>query len=211
MELSVTQRSQIFSRALEELLSSGYTFIPIKKVDSYCIDSGVVLEKKGKFYGLLTIKYFKLPIGYEDKRIEQYSQYSVGLYELESDFTPTRELSIRMHYQSGNPLNTLLKEYGTYYSAFFGRDSYGTETRRYYSNLDETEEIVIKRYNRRQWHEYEESRVINTFYLEKTNWKRFRRAVTVESKPNMYVLTNKNGNKLRLDKHSHYGERLERA
>lgn len=179
MKLSGTDINKAYSEQLAKLLLDGYTFVVArengsleKNKDDY---AKIDLEKDGKRY----------EFGYWYESINQ----STGKHIL--------TLTERVKYSWWSlekELNNLLSEPYTYYSYNFGMDR-AYEPYKYFtfSTEEEALELYEKRKQRAEYHRWENQCIVNTFKVAKTNYKGFRKDVTVESLRYSYRLTNKNG------------------
>lgn len=98
-------------------------------------------------------------------------------------------------------VNNLLSEPYIYYSYIF---EYGGEYELYkyfiFSTEEEALELYEKRKQRAEYREWVRQHIVNTFKVAKTNYKGFKKDVTVESLRSSYMLTNKNGRKASISK-----------
>lgn len=69
-----------------------------------------------------------------------------------------------------------------------------------FSTKEEALELYKKRKQRSEYREWKNQRILNTFKVAKTNYKGFKKDVTVESLRYSYILTSKNGRKASISK-----------
>ena len=186
MKLSGRDINKAYSEQLAKLLLDGYTFVVArengsleKNKDDY---AKIDLEKDGKSY----------EYGYWYDTINQ----STGKYTL--------ILTEKVKYSWWSlqeEVNNLLPEPYTYYSYIF---EYGGEYEPYkyftFSTEEEALELYEKRKQRKEYREWARQHIVNTFKVAKTNYKGFKKDVTVESLRSSYMLTNKNGRKASIGK-----------
>ena len=186
MKLSGTDINKAYSEQLAKLLLDGYTFVVArengsleKNKDDY---AKIDLEKDGKRY----------EFGYWYESINQ----STGKHTL----TLTEKVKYSW-WDKYAEINNLLVEPYTYYSYVFGL---GGEHELYkyfiFSTKEEALELYEKRKQRSEYREWARQHIVNTFKVAKTNYKGFKKDVTVESLRHSYMLTNKNGRKASIGK-----------
>ena len=202
MELSPTQVNERFTKPLLELLQEGYILRPTKKADYI---EGIALEKGEDKFILMSHRS-------EADVNKKYSatQHDIILVrlqdELELSSFENGELYL-FDYCGRNIHSPIVKTYDTYYSIYFPNPYYwDSGITRYYDNKIEATKIAEKRYNRKQWKEFQEAGVLFTFSFAKTPWKGLRRNVMVEVTRDYYILTNQNGKKTRVWKTLNCGE-----
>jgi hypothetical protein len=186
MKLTGTEINKAYSEQLAKLLLDGYTLVVARENGSLEKNNAdfakVVLEKDGKIY----------EFGYWYENINQ----STGKHTL------TLTESVKYSWWSlQEEVNNLLSEPYTYYSYTFGQGG-GYEPYKYFtfSTEEEALELYEKRKQRAEYREWVGKHIVNTFKVAKTNYKGFKKDVTVESLPYSYRLTNKNGRKAILSK-----------
>lgn len=179
MKLSGKDINKAYSEQLAKLLLDGYTLVVArengsleKNKDDY---AKIDLEKDGKRY----------EFGYWYESINR----STGKHTL----TLTEKVKYSW-WDKYAEINNLLVEPYIYYSYIF---EYGGEYEPYkystFSTEEEALELYEKRKQRAEYHEWENQCIVNTFKVAKTNYKGFKKDVTVESLRYCYRLTNKNG------------------
>ena len=183
MKLTGTDINKAYSEQLAKLLLDGYTFVVArengsldKNKDDY---AKIDLEKDGKRYEL----------GFWYENINQ----STGKHTL--------ILTEKVKYSWWSlqeEVNNLLSEPYTYYSYNFG--IYEHHKYFVFSSEEEALELYEKRKQRAEYREWVGKHIVNTFKVAKTNYKGFKKDVTVESLPYSYRLTNKNGRTANVSK-----------
>lgn len=188
MKLTGTEINKAYSEQLAKLLLDGYTFVVArengsldKNKDDY---AKIDLEKDGKRYEL----------GFWYESINQ----STGKHTL------TLTEKVKYSWWSLEEVNNLLSEPYIYYSYIF---AYGGEYEPYkyftFSTEEEALELYEKRKQRKEYREWAIQHIVNTFKVAKTNYKGFKKDVTVESLRYSYKLTNKNGRVMFINKRWH--------
>jgi hypothetical protein len=186
MKLTGADINKAYSEQLAKLLLDGYTLVVARENGSLDRTNDdfakVVLEKDGKRY----------EFGYWYNSINN----STGKHTL--------TLTERVKYSWWNlekEVNNLLSEPYTYYSYTFGMDrTYELYKYFVFSTEEETLELYEKRKQRAEYREWVRQHIVNTFKVAKTNYKGFKKDVTVESLRSSYMLTNKNGRKASISK-----------
>ena len=186
MKLTGADINKAYSEQLAKLLLDGYTLVVARENGSLDRTNDdfakVVLEKDGKRY----------EFGYWYNSINN----STGKHTL--------TLTERVKYSWWNlekEVNNLLSEPYTYYSYTFGMDrTYELYKYFVFSTEEETLELYEKRKQRAEYREWVRQHIVNTFKVAKTNYKGFKKDVTVESLLSSYMLTNKNGRKASISK-----------
>ena len=101
-------------------------------------------------------------------------------------------------YEEGN--NLLEKSFTCYNYVF----ELGNEHELYkyftFSTEEEALELYKKHKKRAEYREWMGQHIVNTFKVAKTNYKGFKKDVTIESLPYSYIFINKNGRKASLSK-----------
>lgn len=186
MKLTGADINKAYSEQLAKLLLDGYTMVVARENGSLERTSDdfakVVLEKDGKRYDF----------GYWYESIN----HSTGKHTL------TLTESVKYFWWSlKKEVNNLLSEPYTYYSHTLGVDR-TDEIYKYFvfSTKEEALELYEKRRQRAEYREWVGKHIVNTFKVAKTNYKGFKKDVTVESLPYSYRLTNKNGRTANVSK-----------
>ena len=186
MKLTGTDINKAYSEQLAKLLLDGYTLVVARENGSLEKNNAdfakVVLAKDGKRY----------EFGYWYENINQ----STGKHTL------TLTESVKYSWWNlQKEVSNLLSEPYTYYSYTFGQSG-AYEPYKYFtfSTEEEALELYEKRKQRAEYHRWENQCLINTFKVAKTNYKGFKKDVTVESLRYSYRLTNKNGRKATISK-----------
>lgn len=186
MKLTGADINKAYSEQLAKLLLDGYTLVVARENGSLDRTNDdfakVVLEKDGKRY----------EFGYWYESIN----HSTGKHTL------TLTESVKYSWWSlHEEVNNLLSEPYIYYSYIF---EYGGEYELYkyfiFSTEEEALELYEKRKQRAEYREWVRQHIVNTFKVAKTNYKGFKKDVTVESLRSSYMLTNKNGRKASISK-----------
>lgn len=179
MKLSGTDINKAYSEQLAKLLLDGYTFVVARENGS--------LEKNKDDYA-------KIDLGKDGKRYEFGYWYESINHSIGKHILTLTERVKYSWWSLEKEMNNLLSEPYTYYSYVF---EYGGEHEPYkyftFSTEEEALELYEKRKQRAEYHEWESQCIVNTFKVAKTNYKGFRKDVTVESLRYSYRLTNKNG------------------
>lgn len=186
MKLSGTEINKAYSEQLAKLLSEGYQLVIARDNGSLnsekTIREMVVLEKEGKQY--------EFGFWYEGLN-RNTGKYTLNLMEF--DKHPLKcEIS-----ESENLLETPF----IYYSYTFGLEGIYHPYKYFaFSTEEEALELYEKRKQRKEYREWARQHIINTFKVAKTNYKGFKKDVTVESLRYSYKLTNKNGRECYVQK-----------
>lgn len=186
MKLTGTEINKAYSEQLAKLLLDGYRLVVARENGSLEKNKGdfakVVLEKDDKSY----------EYGFWYDTINQ----STGKHTL--TLTENDKYS---WWRLREGVNNLLSEPYAYYSYTFGQGG-GYEPYKYFTFSTEKEalELYEKRKQRAEYHRWENQHIVNTFKVAKTNYKGFKKDVTVESLPYSYRLTNKNGRTANVSK-----------
>ena len=186
MKLTGTEINKAYSEQLGKILSEGYQLVIARDNGSLksekTVREMVVLEKEGKQY--------EFGFWYEglNRNTGKYTLNSV-----EFDKHPLkREIS-----ESENLLETPF----IYYSYTFGLEGIYHPYKYFaFSTEEEALELYEKRKQRKEYREWARQHIINTFKVAKTNYKGFKKDVTVESLRYSYKLTNKNGRECYVQK-----------
>jgi hypothetical protein len=186
MKLTGTEINKAYSEQLAKLLLDGYTLVVARENGSLksekTIREMVVLEKEGKQY--------EFGFWYEGLN-RNTGKYTLNLVEFDKH-PLKREIS-----ESENLLETPF----IYYSYTFGLEGiYHLYKYFAFSTEEEALELYEKRKQRKEYREWARQHIINTFKVAKTNYKGFKKDVTVESLRYSYKLTNKNGRECYVQK-----------
>ena len=186
MKLTGTEINKAYSEQLGKLLSEGYQLVIARNNGSLknekTIREMVVLEKEGKQY--------EFGFWYEGLN-RNTGKYTLNLVEFDKH-PLKREIS-----ESENLLETPF----IYYSYTFGLEGiYHLYKYFAFSTEEEALELYEKRKQRKEYREWARQHIINTFKVAKTNYKGFKKDVTVESLRYSYKLTNKNGRECYVQK-----------
>ena len=186
MKLSGAEINKAYSEQLGKLLSEGYQLVIARDNGSLksekTIREMVVLEKEGKQY--------EFGFWYEGLN-RNTGKYTLNLVEFDKH-PLKREIS-----ESENLLETPF----IYYSYTFGLEGIYHPYKYFaFSTEEEALELYEKRKQRKEYREWARQHIINTFKVAKTNYKGFKKDVTVESLRYSYKLTNKNGRECYVQK-----------
>ena len=186
MKLSGAEINKAYSEQLAKLLVDGYTLVVARENGSLksekTIREMVVLEKEGKQY--------EFGFWYEGLN-RNTGKYTLNLVEFDKH-PLKREIS-----ESENLLETPF----IYYSYTFGLEGIYHPYKYFaFSTEEEALELYEKRKQRKEYREWARQHIINTFKVAKTNYKGFKKDVTVESLRYSYKLTNKNGRECYVQK-----------
>lgn len=186
MKLTGTEINKAYSEQLGKLLSEGYQLVIARNNGSLknekTIREMVVLEKEGKQY--------EFGFWYEGLN-RNTGKYTLNLVEFDKH-PLKREIS-----ESENLFETPF----IYYSYTFGLEGiYHLYKYFAFSTEEEALELYEKRKQRKEYREWARQHIINTFKVAKTNYKGFKKDVTVESLRYSYKLTNKNGRECYVQK-----------
>lgn len=186
MKLSGAEINKAYSEQLVKLLVDGYTLVVARENGSLksekTIREMVVLEKEGKQY--------EFGFWYEGLN-RNTGKYTLNLVEFDKH-PLKREIS-----ESENLLETPF----IYYSYTFGLEGIYHPYKYFaFSTEEEALELYEKRKQRKEYREWARQHIINTFKVAKTNYKGFKKDVTVESLRYSYKLTNKNGRECYVQK-----------
>ena len=186
MRLTGAEINKAYSEELGKLLSEGYQLIIARDNGSLksekTVREMVVLEKEGKQY--------EFGFWYEGLN-RNTGKYTLNLVEFDKH-PLKREIS-----ESENLLETPF----IYYSYTFGLEGIYHPYKYFaFSTEEEALELYEKRKQRKEYREWARQHIINTFKVAKTNYKGFKKDVTVESLRYSYKLTNKNGRECYVQK-----------
>ena len=186
MKLTGAEINKAYSEQLGKLLSEGYQLVIARDNGSLksekTIREMVVLEKEGKQY--------EFGFWYEGLN-RNTGKYTLNLVEFDKH-PLKREIS-----ESENLLETPF----IYYSYTFGLEGIYHPYKYFaFSTEEEALELYEKRKQRKEYREWARQHIINTFKVAKTNYKGFKKDVTVESLRYSYKLTNKNGRECYVQK-----------
>lgn len=186
MKLSGAEINKAYSEQLGKLLPEGYQLVIARDNGSLksekTVREMVVLEKEGKQY--------EFGFWYEGLN-RNTGKYTLSLVEFDKH-PLKREIS-----ESENLLETPF----IYYSYTFGLEGIYHPYKYFaFSTEEEALELYEKRKQRKEYREWARQHIINTFKVAKTNYKGFKKDVTVESLRYSYKLTNKNGRECYVQK-----------
>lgn len=186
MKLTGAEINKAYSEQLGKLLSEGYQLVVARENGSLksekTIREMVVLEKEGKQY--------EFGFWYEGLN-RNTGKYTLSLVEFDKH-PLKREIS-----DSENLLETPF----IYYSYTFGLEGIYHPYKYFtFSTEEEALELYEKRKQRKEYREWAGQHIVNTFKVAKTNYKGFKKDVTVESLRYSYKLTNKNGRECYVQK-----------
>lgn len=186
MKLTGTEINKAYSEQLGKLLSEGYQLVIARDNGSLksekTVREMVVLEREGKQY--------EFGFWYEGLN-RNTGKYTLSLVEFDKH-PLKREIS-----ESENLLETPF----IYYSYTFGLEGIYHPYKYFaFSTEEEALELYEKRKQRKEYREWTRQHIINTFKVAKTNYKGFKKDVTVESLRYSYKLTNKNGRECYVQK-----------
>lgn len=186
MKLTGAEINKAYSEQLGKLLSEGYQLVVARDNGSLksekTVREMVVLEKEGKQY--------EFGFWYEGLN-RNTGKYTLNLVEFDKH-PLKREIS-----ESENLLETPF----IYYSYTFGLEGIYHPYKYFaFSTEEEALELYEKRKQRKEYREWARQHIINTFKVAKTNYKGFKKDVTVESLRYSYKLTNKNGRECYVQK-----------
>ena len=168
MQINRTEIDKAFSDALVKLLSEGYMLTPTYENGSL---------KVGTYMGC------KIGLRKDSKEYEFFidcDNYTVGENQDAKKYT----ISLTEKWETEN----LLTEPYVYYGYDFDYKNHFI-----FSTEEEVLEIAKKKEERRLYNQWKIKGYINSFKLDTTPYKGFKKNVTVYVTPNDYVLVNKNG------------------
>lgn len=186
MKLSGRDINKAYSEQLAKLLLDGYTFVVARENGS--------LEKNKDDYAKIDLE--------KDGKSYEYGYWYDTINQSTGKHTLILTEKVKYSWWSlQEEVNNLLPEPYTYYSYIF---EYGGEYEPYkyftFSTEEEALELYEKRKQRKEYRERARQHIVNTFKVAKTNYKGFKKDVTVESLRSSYMLTNKNGRKASIGK-----------
>lgn len=186
MKLSGRDINKAYSEQLAKLLLDGYTFVVARENGS--------LEKNKDDYAKIDLE--------KDGKSYEYGYWYDTINQSTGKHTLILTEKVKYSWWSlQEEVNNLLPEPYTYYSYIF---EYGGEYEPYkyftFSTEEEALELCEKRKQRKEYREWARQHIVNTFKVAKTNYKGFKKDVTVESLRSSYMLTNKNGRKASIGK-----------
>lgn len=186
MKLSGKDINKAYSEQLAKLLLDGYTFVVARENGS--------LEKNKDDYAKIDLE--------KDGKSYEYGYWYDTINQSTGKHTLILTEKVKYSWWSlQEEVNNLLSEPYTYYSYIF---EYGGECEPYkyftFSTEEEALELYEKRKQRSEYHAWENQCIVNTFKVAKTNYKGFKKDVTVESLRYSYRLTNKNGRTANVSK-----------
>jgi hypothetical protein len=186
MKLSGRDINKAYSEQLAKLLLDGYTFVVARENGS--------LEKNKDDYAKIDLE--------KDGKSYEYGYWYDTINQSTGKHTLILTEKVKYSWWSlQEEVNNLLPEPYTYYSYIF---EYGGEYEPYkyftFSTEEEALELYEKRKQRKEYREWARQHIVNTFKVAKTNYKGFKKDVTVESLRSSYMLTNKNGRKASIGK-----------
>lgn len=183
MKLTGKDVNKAYSEQLANLLQDGYTLVVAR-------ENGSLEKNKDDFA--------KIDLEKDGKRYD-YGFWYDGINEKVGRFVLTLTEHIRYSWWDRSAgANNLLVEPYTYYSYNFG--IYEQHKYFVFSSEEEALELYEKRKQRSEYREWVGKHIVNTFKVAKTNYKGFKKDVTVESLPYSYRLTNKNGRTANVSK-----------
>ena len=183
MRLTGADINKVYSEQLAKLLLDGYILVVTRENGTLAQTNDdfakVILEKDGKKY--------------------DYGFWYDGINSKVGRYVLTLTEHIRYSWWDRDAeVNNLLVEPYTYYSYNYG--IYEVYKHFIFSTEEEALELYEKRKQRADYREWKNQRIINTFKVAKTNYKGFKKNVTVESLRYSYILTSKNGRKASISK-----------
>ena len=186
MKLSGRDINKAYSEQLAKLLLDGYTFVVARENGS--------LEKNKDDYAKIDLE--------KDGKSYEYGYWYDTINQSTGKHTLILTEKVKYSWWSlQEEVNNLLPEPYTYYSYIF---EYGGEYEPYkyftFSTEEEALELYEKRKQRKEYREWARQHIVNTFKVAKTNYKGFKKDVTVESLRSSYMLTHKNGRKASIGK-----------
>lgn len=186
MKLSGRDINKAYSEQLAKLLLDGYIFVVARENGS--------LEKNKDDYAKIDLE--------KDGKSYEYGYWYDTINQSTGKHTLILTEKVKYSWWSlQEEVNNLLPEPYTYYSYIF---EYGGEYEPYkyftFSTEEEALELYEKRKQRKEYREWARQHIVNTFKVAKTNYKGFKKDVTVESLRSSYMLTNKNGRKASIGK-----------
>lgn len=186
MKLSGRDINKAYSEQLAKLLLDGYTFVVARENGS--------LEKNKDDYAKIDLE--------KDGKSYEYGYWYDTINQSTGKHTLILTEKVKYSWWSlQEEVNNLLPEPYTYYSYIF---EYGGEYEPYkyftFSTEEEALELYEKRKQRKEYREWARQHIVNAFKVAKTNYKGFKKDVTVESLRSSYMLTNKNGRKASIGK-----------
>lgn len=186
MKLTGTDINKAYSEQLAKLLLDGYTLVVAR-------ENGSLEKNKDDFA--------KVVLGKDGKRYE-FGYWYESINQSTGKHTLTLTESVKYSWWDRYAeTNNLLVEPYTYYSYNFGIDrTYELYKYFAFSTEEEALELYEKRKQRAEYREWVGQHIINTFKVAKTNYKGFKKEVTVESLQYSYRLTNKNGRRGSISK-----------
>ena len=186
MKLSGRDINKAYSEQLAKLLLDGYTFVVARENGS--------LEKNKDDYAKIDLE--------KDGKSYEYGYWYDTINQSTGKHTLILTEKVKYSWWSlQEEVNNLLPEPYTYYSYIFEYDG-EYEPYKYFtfSTEEEALELYEKRKQRKEYREWARQHIVNTFKVAKTNYKGFKKDVTVESLRSSYMLTNKNGRKASIGK-----------
>lgn len=183
MRLTGADINKVYSEQLAKLLLDGYTLVVARENGS--------LERTNDDFAKVTLE-------------KDGTKYDYGFwYDSINRNTGRHVLTLTEHIKYSwwdryAETNNLLVEPYTYYSHNFG--IYEVYKYFIFSTKEEALELYEKRKQRSEYREWKNQRILNTFKVAKTNYKGFKKDVTVESLRYSYILTSKNGRKASISK-----------
>lgn len=187
MKLTGADINKAYSEQLAKLLLDGYRLVVARengsleknKDNNFAI---VVLEKEGEKYE------FGL---WSDTINQKTGKYTLGLTEYNK---------YRWKYDYLENKNLLENPFSYYYYIFDSELQYNKFGYFAFSTEEEALELYEKCKQRAEYREWAIQHIVNTFKVAKTNYKGFKKDVTVESLRYSYKLTNKNGRVMFVNK-----------
>lgn len=186
MKLTGTEINKAYSEQLAKLLLDGYRLVVAR-------ENGSLEENKNSYSRILLEKGGK--------------RFEFGFWYAEINSNTEKQILGLMkcgrfssNYRYEKEENILVESFTCYNYVF----ELGSEHQLYkyftFSTEEEALELYEKRKKRAEYREWKNQHIINTFKVKNTNYKGFKKDVTIESLPYSYILINKNGRKATLSK-----------
>ena len=186
MKLSGQDINNAYSEQVAKLLLDGYALVVAR-------ENGSLEENKNRYSRILLEKggeRFEFGFWYADINSNTEKQILVLM--------KCGRFGSSYRYEEGK--NLLVKSFTCYNYVF----ELGSEHELYkyftFSTEEEALELYEKRKQRKEYREWAIQHIVNTFKVAKTNYKGFKKDVTVESLRYSYKLTNKNGSVMFINK-----------
>ena len=186
MKLTGIDINKVYTEQLTKLLLNGYTIVVAS-------ENGLLEQNKGRYNRTLLEK--------------GGNRFEFGFWYVEINSNTEKQIlglmkagRFKSNYRCIEEEN-LLTEFFACYSYVF---EMGGEHNPYqyfvFSTEEEALELYEKRKQRAEYREWAIQHIVNTFKVAKTNYKGFKKDVTVESLRYSYKLTNKNGRVMFVNK-----------